>query len=549
MATLSTPTQCFGGISISSVYRRHPGTKPKTLQTTPIPKHESELLSSPSSSSSGYTVADVERTNSMTVTESSRINNIRDKEREDRERKEEVNRKIASKKAISVILRREATKAVIEKKRGPKHSKNLLPQTVLEALHERITALRWENVELYEEEQNGYLKRKLHGRKMISNYFVFELLREQLWYRPNPGTYVKLIVMLGKCKQPEKAHSLFQAMIDEGCIVNHESYTALVSAYSRSGFFEKAFSLLDQMKNTPGCYPDVFTYSILIKSCLQEFAFDQVQTLLLDMVSQGIKPSRITYNTLIDAYGKAGRFKEMESTLAEMLLQRECDPDDWTMNSTLRAFGSSGQIETMERCYEKFQSAGISPNIRTFNILIDSYGKAGNYEKMSAVMEYMQKYHFSWTNVTYNVVIDAFGRAGDLKQMEYLFRLMRSERIKPSCVTLCSLVRAYGQAGAAEKIGGVLRFIENSDVMLDTVFFNCLVDAYGTMGCLAEMRGVLEMMERKGCKPDRVTYRTMIKAYSRSGITSQVKELQDIIGKSEEIGGQRWRRSLISNKK
>ncbi|KAK6136276.1 hypothetical protein DH2020_029975 [Rehmannia glutinosa] len=66
------------------------------------------------------------------------------KEMAARERKEETNRKIASQKAISIILRREATKAVIEKKKG-NNSKKLLPRTVLEALHERITALRWES--------------------------------------------------------------------------------------------------------------------------------------------------------------------------------------------------------------------------------------------------------------------------------------------------------------------------------------------------------------------------------------------------------------------
>ncbi|XXG78777.1 hypothetical protein AAC387_Pa08g2647 [Persea americana] len=427
------------------------------------------------------------------------------KEKEERERKDEVNRKIASQKAISIILRREATKAVIEKKQGKTNSKKLLPRTVLEALHERITALRWESA----------LK-------------VFELLHEQLWYKPNSGIYIKLIVMLGKCKQPEKAHMLFQAMADEGCIINHESYTALLSAYSRSGHFDKAFSLLEKMKNTYGCQPDVFTYSILIKSCLQVFAFDKVHTLLSDMEKQGIKPNTITYNTLIDAYGRTGRFQEMESTLLEMLEGKDCKPDVWTMNSTLRAFGGSGQIETMEDCYEKFQSAGIQPNIKTFNILLDSYGKAKQYQKMSSVMEYMHKYYYSWTIVTYNVLIDAFGRAGDLKQMEYLFRLMKSERIKPNCVTFCSLVRAYGRAEAVENIKVVLRIIENSDVMLDTVFFNCLVDAYGRVGCLAEMREVLEMMERRGCKPDKITYSTMIKAYARRGISSGVKELQDM---------------------
>ncbi|KAM7489155.1 hypothetical protein LguiB_026639 [Lonicera macranthoides] len=446
------------------------------------------------------------------------------KKREEIERKEQVNNKIASHKAISIILRREATKAVIETKRGKNNSKKLLPRTVLEALHERITALRWESA----------LK-------------VFELLREQLWYRPNPSIYIKLIVMLGKCKQPEKADSLFQDMIDEGCVVNHESYTALLSAYSRSGLLDRAFLLLEKMKNTPNSQPDVFTYSILLKSCMHFYAFDKVEPLLADMASQEIKPNTITYNTLIDAYGKAKRFAEMESTLVEMLRQKECQPDVWTMNSTLRAFGGSGQIETMEQCYEKFQSAGIQPNIKTFNILLDSYGKTGNYEKMSAVMEYMQKYHFSWTLVTYNVVIDAFGRAGDLKQMEFLFRLMQTERVKPNCITFCSLVRAYGQAGKADKIGGVLRIIENSDVTLDSVFFNCLVDAYGMMGCFVEMKGAVEMMERNGFKPDKVTYRTMIKAYSMGKMTRHAKELQDVLASLE--GPRRiWKRATFDEK-
>ncbi|PHT59208.1 Pentatricopeptide repeat-containing protein, chloroplastic [Capsicum baccatum] len=432
-----------------------------------------------------------------------------------KEKKEEKNKKIASEKAVSIILRREATKEVIEykknknKKKG--NSKKLLPRTVLEALHERITALRWQSA----------LK-------------VFELLQEQLWYRPNAGIYIKLIVMLGKCKEPEKAQSLFEMMAEEGCVVNQEAYTALLSAYSRSGRFHEAFSILEEMKNTPNCQPDVFTYTILIKSCLQVYDFDKVQIVLSDMECMGIKPNTVTYNTLIDSYGKAKRFKEMESTLVEMLRQRDCKPDVWTMNSTLRAFGGSGQIEMMEKCYEKFQSAGIEPSIKTFNILLDSYGKTENYEKMGAVMEFMQKYHFSWTIVTYNIVIDAFGRAGDLKQMEFLFRLMQSERIKPNCVTLCSLVRAYGKAGKAEKLGGVLRFIENSDVALDTVFFNCLVDAYGMMGRFTELKEVLEMMERSGCKPDKITYRSMIKAYSVNGMTNKATELRDLLTSLEK---------------
>lgn len=114
--------------------------------------------------------------------------------------------------------------------------------------------------------------------------------------------------MLGKCKQPEKAQSLFEMMVEEGCVVNQEAYTALLSAYSRSGLFHKAFSILEEMKNTPNCQPDVFTYTILMKSCLQVYDFDKVQILLSDMDYMAIKPNTVTYNTLIDSYGKAKRF-------------------------------------------------------------------------------------------------------------------------------------------------------------------------------------------------------------------------------------------------
>ncbi|CAA3000354.1 pentatricopeptide repeat-containing [Olea europaea subsp. europaea] len=59
------------------------------------------------------------------------------------------------------------------------------------------------------------------------------------------------------------------------------------------------------------------------------------------MAVQGIKPNTITYNTLIDAYGRSKRFTEMESTLVQVLRLQECEPDAWSINYTFQAFGGS----------------------------------------------------------------------------------------------------------------------------------------------------------------------------------------------------------------
>lgn len=406
-------------------------------------------------------------------------------------------------KSLDIILRREAAMANIEKKAGPKMSRKLLPRTVLEALTGRIDGNHWESA----------LK-------------VFEIMREQLWYRPNPRIYTKLLVMLGKCKQYERANSLFQLMIEEGLEPSIESYTALVSAYSRSGLLHKAFTVLEEMKRIPLCKPDVFTYSILIKSCVEYSRFDHVDRLLSDMSRNGIKPNTVTYNTILDAYGKVGKFKDMDDVISKMLEDQDSKPDVWTMNATMKAFGNRGHIGMMENCYEKFQDVGVQPDVRTFNILMYAYGKERLYDKMTAVMEYMQKYFFSWTTVTYNILIDAFGRAGDIEQMEYLFNLMMSEGIKPDCVTLCSLVSAYRKAGAFRKITRVMRKLENSDIAPDTAFFNSVIDAYARAGDLTEMETVLIQMKEKGCIPDKITFTSMIKAYLSKDMVEKAQELE-----------------------
>ncbi|CAI9761319.1 unnamed protein product [Fraxinus pennsylvanica] len=129
MASLSGPTSSF----LPSLNRRR---NFETSRNRPISAYRSDPQPSNDQRNNQNTLNVTER-------KSRKFDGAKLKEREARERKEEINRKIASQKAISIILRREATKAVIEKKKG--NAKKLLPRTVLEALHERITALRWES--------------------------------------------------------------------------------------------------------------------------------------------------------------------------------------------------------------------------------------------------------------------------------------------------------------------------------------------------------------------------------------------------------------------
>ncbi|XP_023004532.1 pentatricopeptide repeat-containing protein At3g53170 [Cucurbita maxima] len=418
------------------------------------------------------------------------------------------------KKGLSRILRKDAAIRAIERKANSKKYNNLWPSAVLEALDEAIQENLWETT----------LK-------------IFGLLRQQHWYEPRCKTYTKLLMMLGKCRQPKQASLLFQIMLSEGLKPSIDVYTALVSAYGRSGLLHKAIETVDEMKSISDCKPDVHTYSILIDCCTRFRRLDLLKDILADMSYLGITCNTVTYNTIINGFGKAKMFEQMESLLLEMIESGSCLPDLITFNSFIRAYGNSEQIEKMEKWYNEFQLMGIEPDDWTYNTMISSYGKARMYDKMVSVLNFMEKRFFSPTIVTMNTIIDVFGRAGNIKRMEEYFRKMKYQGMKPNSVTYCSLVNAYGKAGNIEKVDSILRQIENSDVVLDTPLFNCLINVYGQAGDVRKMGELFLEMEENKCVPDSITFATMVHALKTHGMTEAAQRLENklIVTRDDKI--------------
>ncbi|KAL5700648.1 hypothetical protein ACHQM5_026068 [Ranunculus cassubicifolius] len=391
----------------------------------------------------------------------------------------------------------------LKKKLDDRISSKGWASTVTEALSDRITNKQWQEA-----------------------LQVFEMLKEQPFYQPKEGTYMRLLVLLGKCGQPSHARKLFDEMLVECCEPTTELFTALLASYCRSNLVDEAFSVLNQMKTLPGCQPDVFSYSILLKACVDAARFELVDDLYEEMEERLISPNTVTQNTVLNGYGKAGKFEQMEKVLSGMLTSTTCKPDVWTMNTILSLFGNKGQIDVMERWYEKFRGFGIEPETRTFNILIGAYGKKRMYDKMSSVMEYMRKLSFPWTTSTYNNVIEAFADAGDAKNMEYTVDQMRSERMKMDTKTFCCLIRGYGNAGMFHKVVSTVQLAEKLEIPENTSFFNSVLSACAKAEDYIEMERVFMRMKNNHCVPDSTTYSIMVEAYKKEGMNDKVYDLE-----------------------
>lgn len=355
---------------------------------------------------------------------------------------------------------------------------------------------------------------------------VFGMLKAQPFYQPKEGTYMRLLVLLGRCGQPGQACELFDEMLEEGLEPTPELYTALVNACCRSNLIDKAFSFLEQMKSLSHCQPDVYTYSILIKACVDAARFDLLESLYDEMAERLIIPNTVTQNIVLSGYGKAGRYGDMERVLSTMLESDTTRPDVWTMNTIISLFGNDGQIEMMEKWYEKFRDFGIEPETRTFNILIGAYGKKKMYDKMSSVMEHMRRLAFPWTTSTYNNVIEAFSDVGDAKHMEYTFDQLRAEGIKADTKTFCCLIRGYANAGLFPKVISSVQLAGRLEIPENTSFFNAVLYACSKADDLMEMERVFKRMKDKLCHPDSTTYSLMMDAYRKEGMTDKAYDLE-----------------------
>ncbi|XWS32514.1 hypothetical protein CRYUN_Cryun23aG0164600 [Craigia yunnanensis] len=116
-------------------------------------------------------------------------------------------------------------------------------------------------------------------------------------------------------------------MLSEGLKPTIDIYTALVHAHGKSGFIDRAFTTVEDMKSVSDCKPDVYTYFILINFCMKLRRFDLIGRILAEMSFLGIECTTVTYNTIIYGYGKAEMFEEMESLLTDMIESGDSLPD------------------------------------------------------------------------------------------------------------------------------------------------------------------------------------------------------------------------------
>ena len=311
-------------------------------------------------------------------------------------------------------------------------------------------------------------------------------MQKQRWYVADNGIYSKLISVMGRKGQIRMAMWLFSQMRNSGCKPDTSVYNSLIGAHlhsrDKSKALAKALGYFEKMKCIERCQPSIVTYNILLRAFAQAGDTKQVDILFKDLDESIVSPDIYTYNGVIDAYGKNGMIKEMESVLLRMKSKqcRDCRPD-----------------------------------VITFNILIDSYGRKQTFDKMEQVFKSLLRSKERPTHPTFNSMITNYGKARLQEKAESVLGKMEELGFKPNYVTQECLIMMYAHCDCVSRARQIFDELVNSQNKVHLSSLNAMLDAYCVNGLHTEADRLLDTALQKGVVPSGSTYKLLYKAYTK----------------------------------
>ncbi|CAM6082274.1 unnamed protein product [Calypogeia fissa] len=367
---------------------------------------------------------------------------------------------------------------------------------------------------------------------------TFSWLQKQDDYALNVFHYNIMLKILGRAKQLELVEKLWKEMEEKEVIPTNVSFSTLIDLYGKAGNPEKALGCLEDMKSR-GIEPDEVTMNTLVNLHKQCGNLDAAEK-SFNSFSRNVE----NCNTMIDLYGRAGRFDDATRIFSEMM-ELGLSADTVTFNTMIKVCGRAGRLEEAEAMFNKMQENDVSPDVATFNVLLAVFIKGGKIEKALDYFTRMKETEIVPDLVTFQTLLGALTGRDMVTEAETTLKEMAILGFRTGEVVTVGMARMYIRAGLLDKATQALKSYRSSSslsgsglaAVIDSYAeerlwkeseelflrcqqswsvenFNTMIKAYGLAVLQGKAWELFSSMEEKGVFPDEITYNTMIHTLS-----------------------------------
>ncbi|EAZ03822.1 hypothetical protein OsI_25951 [Oryza sativa Indica Group] len=455
-------------------------------------------------------------------------------------------------------------------------------------------------------EQTALLSRQRHWRRARD---LLDRMRALPGYAPSAIHYGVVLRHLARARRWGELRRVWARMAREGAPPpTNQAYAALADALAKAGHARDSLLLLRHMR-ARGVAPDEVSMSTFVRILKDVGRYSDAATLfdnwcngrfevgfidldysaldsggpmqfLLEEMCHGnvddagasgiqgvarIPKLAVTYNTMIDLYGKAGKLKDAMDMFMGMP-DYGVAADTCTFNTLINIFGSCGNVKEAEALFASMIVRGTNPDVKTFNVMMTLFASKGDVEGVLKHYYHIGKMGLSADTVSYGIVLRVLCERKMVHEAEdVIVGIMRSGTCVPeqplpvvmkmyidqglldkanaffdrhcrgdevSSKTFAAIMDAFAERGFWEEAEHV--FYSHRGVRRrGIVEYNVMVKAYGAAKRYDRVSPLLEHMNESGISPDECTFNSLIQMFATGGYPQRAKKL---LGKMKYAG-------------
>ncbi|KAM5579137.1 putative pentatricopeptide repeat-containing protein [Rosa sericea] len=309
-----------------------------------------------------------------------------------------------------------------------------------------------------------------------------------------------------------EARKLFDEMPELDCI----SYNIIISSYVWDGLFKEALDLFRELQLTKYDRKQ-FPFATMLSIAANTLNINVGRQIHSQAIVATADSESQVGNSLVDMYGKCGRYTEARSIFAS-LADRSTVP--WT--ALISAYIQKGLHEEGLELYNEMRRGNVSPDQATFASILRASANLASLSLGKQLHSSVIRLGFICNVFPASALLDMYAKCGSMKDALQTFQEMPKRNI----VCWNALISAYAQNGDGK---GTLRSFEwmvQSGFAPDSVSFLSVLTACSHCGLVEEgLHYFNSLMHNSNIVPKREHYASMVDVLCRSGRFDEAEEL------------------------
>ena len=332
-----------------------------------------------------------------------------------------------------------------------------------------------------------------------------------------------LDAMLGAClaaKQPGKADLFHQELLSIGSAPTANTYGLYITSLNADSTktFDEATEAVKIFNRalSEGVVPSSFLYNALIGKLGKARRIDDCLRYFQEMRNAGVRPTSVTYGTIVNALCRVSDERFAEELFDEMESMPNYKPRTAPYNSVMQFFLTTKRDSRKVLAYfDRMMARNIEPTSHTYKLLIDTYAtlEPVNMTAAEGVLEELRSLGKTPEAVHYAALIHAKGCVHhDLAGARQVFEdALARGQVQASACLYQALFESMVANHAVSQTESILDSMSANRVQITAYIANTLIHGWATENKIAKSKAIFDSVQLSKREPS--TYEAMTRAF------------------------------------